>query len=99
MLDYNIGAYGLYNGSVYHCLAPKIEKVVDSVGAGDAFVAAAIYCEARHMPFEELLLRSCFLASMKCGGKLENETSLEVMNSNACLLHVKNNYVSKTLST
>jgi sugar/nucleoside kinase (ribokinase family) len=36
------GSYGYYQGLVYHTPAKRIEKIIDTTGAGDAFVAGFI---------------------------------------------------------
>ncbi|RWS29992.1 ribokinase-like protein [Leptotrombidium deliense] len=51
---------------VYHVPAKKVEKVVDTTGAGDAFVGALAYFLLREpkITFEEKVRRSCFIASV-----------------------------------
>ena len=59
-----LGASGVFTGKGI-VTAPSVETVVDTTGAGDAFVGALSYFSATFpaMPLEEKVRRSCIIAS------------------------------------
>lgn len=59
------GATCLYKGDVTHSSALQDIHVVDSVGAGDTFIAGAIYCMSRGHTLLTTLKFSCEMASRK----------------------------------
>lgn len=61
------GAYGVGpDGEVKHSNAYPAEKVVDTLGAGDTFVAGAIFSLIRGASVEDALIFACRLAGLKC---------------------------------
>jgi ketohexokinase len=62
------GAWGRSaDGAIYHAPAWRPERVVDTLGAGDVFNAAAIDARLRGAAMPELLEAACRLAGVKCG--------------------------------
>lgn len=55
------------DGEVKHSYAYPPEKVMDTLGAGDAFVAGAIYSLINDSSLEDVLNFACKLAGFKCG--------------------------------
>ena len=55
------------DGEVKHSDAYPPEKVVDTLGAGDTFVAGAIYSLMKESSVENALIFGCRLAGLKCG--------------------------------
>ena len=55
------------DGDVKHSDAYPPEKLVDTLGAGDTFVAAAIYSLIKESSVEDALIFACRLAGFKCG--------------------------------
>ncbi|KAI8086398.1 putative PfkB family kinase [Halteromyces radiatus] len=55
----------LENGEIIHASAMPIHQVVDSVGAGDTFIAGIIFCLCRKLNVLTALKFSCELASRK----------------------------------
>ena len=55
------------DGVVKHSDAYPPEKVVDTLGAGDTFVAGAIYSLVKGSSVEDALIFACRLAGFKCG--------------------------------
>ncbi|XP_068711245.1 ketohexokinase-like [Montipora capricornis] len=55
------------NGEVKHSDAFPPKKVIDTLGAGDTFVAGAIYSLLKHPSVEDALNFACKLAGFKCG--------------------------------
>ena len=47
--------------------AYKIEKVVDTLGAGDCFIAAALYYLNKQASLNTVLEKACLIAGRKCG--------------------------------
>ena len=61
-------AYGAGpDGDVKHSDAFPPEKVIDTLGAGDTFVAGAIYSLIKESSVEHALIFACSLAGFKCG--------------------------------
>jgi len=61
------GAYAVdESGDVLFAKAPKPETLVDTVGAGDAFAAAAIVGLSRNWPLDEILQSAVRFASRTC---------------------------------
>ena len=54
------------SGQIFHNKAHQIDKVVDTNGAGDAFVSAFIFGYLKKWNLEKILLFSNFYASQKC---------------------------------
>ncbi|KAA1260701.1 2-dehydro-3-deoxygluconokinase [Rubripirellula obstinata] len=69
------GAYLISDESVIHAPAPKPPKMVDTVGAGDAFAAATIAGLVREVEPHELLHKAVGFASRVCslGGATTND--------------------------
>jgi ketohexokinase len=62
------GAYGLgANDEIFHAPAMPPARVIDTLGAGDTFNAAAIDGAIHKLPMPELLESACKLAGHKCG--------------------------------
>lgn len=55
------------DGEVKHSNAYPPEEVVDSLGAGDTFVAGAIFSLVQGASVEDTLIFACRLAGFKCG--------------------------------
>lgn len=55
------------DGEVKHSDAYPPEKVTDSLGAGDTFIAGAIYSFCKGLSLQDALNFACFLAGVKCG--------------------------------
>jgi len=55
------------DGEVKHSNAYPPEKVVDTLGAGDTFIAGAIYSLIQGSSMEDALNFACRLAGFKCG--------------------------------
>jgi ketohexokinase len=53
-------------GQMHHAPASRLEKVVDTVGAGDVFNAGMIQAMGRRLPLREALEQSVSLAGAKC---------------------------------
>ncbi|XP_046843219.1 ketohexokinase-like [Xenia sp. Carnegie-2017] len=71
------GAVGyICDGELYSSTAYPPVKVVDTLGAGDTFVAGVIYCMNQGMCLKDALEFGCKLAGMKCG--IEGFDSLTV---------------------
>ena len=54
-------------GEVKHSDAYHPKEVIDTLGAGDTFVAGAIYSLIKHSSIEDTLNFACKLAGLKCG--------------------------------
>ena len=54
------------DGGTHHAAAPRLDAVVDSVGAGDVFNAGMIQALSRRLPLREALAESVSLAAAKC---------------------------------
>ena len=52
---------------VKHSNAYPPQKVTDTLGAGDTFIAGAIYSFCKGLPLQDALNFACFLAGVKCG--------------------------------
>jgi ketohexokinase len=62
------GAWGrAADGEIYHAPAWRPERVVDTLGAGDVFNAAAIDARLRGAAMPAVLEAACRLAGVKCG--------------------------------
>ena len=62
------GAYGISrSGSKTHVPAVKPAQVIDTLGAGDTFMAGLIYGKLAGMDFTDALKTACALAGQKCG--------------------------------
>ena len=62
------GAYAIdHNGVVVHCPACPPPRVVDTVGAGDTFIAAYIDARLRELAPGEVLGHASHIAGQKCG--------------------------------
>lgn len=59
------GATCLYKGDVFHSSALAQAQVIDTVGAGDTFIAGVIYCMSRGHTLLTSLKFSCEMASRK----------------------------------
>ena len=55
------------DGDVKHSDAYSPEKVIDTLGAGDTFVAGAIFSLIKESPVGHALIFACSLAVFKCG--------------------------------
>ena len=55
------------DGEVKHSNAYPPEKVVDTLGAGDTFIAGAICSLIQGSSIEDTLIFACRLAGFKCG--------------------------------
>ena len=55
------------DGDVKHSDAYPPEKVIDTLGAGDTFVAGAIYSLIKESSVKDALIFACRLAGFKCG--------------------------------
>lgn len=55
------------NGATYSAKAYPPEKVVDSLGAGDTFIAATIHCLSCGFPLDESIDFGCRIAGAKIG--------------------------------
>lgn len=53
--------------TVYECKSYSPEKVVDTLGAGDTFCAAAIYAMQLKLPMNKVLEFACRIAGAKVG--------------------------------
>ena len=63
-----VGAHGIGpDGVVQHSDAYPPEQVVDSLGAGDTFIAGAIYSLLKGSSLNDTLNLACSLAGFKCG--------------------------------
>ncbi len=61
------GAYAISaSGEVKYCPTPKLETIVDTVGAGDAFAAVAIYGLLHDWNCSEILRRAVKFAAKVC---------------------------------
>lgn len=60
------GAAAWCNGEVLTVAANPPGQVVDTLGAGDTFVAGFLHARARHMPVSYALDFACSLAAAKC---------------------------------
>lgn len=54
-----LGSLVGFKGEVYHAQPPHIEKVVNAVGSGDAYVAGLAAGLVRNLPVEETLTLAC----------------------------------------
>ncbi|KAF1793968.1 Ribokinase-like [Phytophthora cactorum] len=67
-----LGAEGVYflnvPGSVtYHLPTPRLDKVVETIGAGDSFIGASLAgFSCGNVPLENVLKTACEVASAKC---------------------------------
>lgn len=62
------GAYGLAPGAqACHASALMPERVLDTLGAGDTFIAGMIDAGIKELPLQQMLLDACRLAGRKCG--------------------------------
>lgn len=55
------------NNVWYHCDAYAPVKVLDTIGAGDTFIAAVIFCLMNNPSLTDALKFGCELAGRKCG--------------------------------
>lgn len=60
-------AVDIKNGVTYSAKAYPPEKVVDSLGAGDTFIAATIHCLSGGNPLNESIDFGCRIAGAKIG--------------------------------
>ncbi|WP_455376185.1 PfkB family carbohydrate kinase [Kaarinaea lacus] len=63
------GAYALENNQLYFFSAPKLHNVVDTVGAGDTFIAGFIHASLSGDDLPARLKFACEIAAKKCGTK------------------------------
>jgi len=62
------GAWALdRDGRILHAAAPRLESVVDTIGAGDVFNAAMIHALSSGVEAEQALQTAVALASSQCG--------------------------------
>ncbi|UPH46661.1 PfkB family carbohydrate kinase [Methylophaga pinxianii] len=60
------GAYGWHNGEIIYSAAPQLDRVVDSLGAGDTFNAGMIHRLVANRSLNESLQFASQLAARKC---------------------------------
>lgn len=62
------GAYGInHGGDVIHIPAVRPPRVIDTLGAGDTFMAGLIHAKLEGMDFTDSIKVACKLAGQKCG--------------------------------
>ena len=63
-----VGAYGISRaGSKTHVPADKPAQIIDTLGAGDTFMAGLIHGKLAGMNFTDTLNAACTIAGQKCG--------------------------------
>ncbi len=67
------GSVGYYNNEVIEVPAVKVEKVVDTIGAGDGFNAGVLYGITNNWPLEKTLTFANTIGAMVVGVKGDNE--------------------------
>jgi ketohexokinase len=62
------GAYGVFHtGEQQHASPKRIDRVVDTIGAGDTFAAGLIHARLEKRNYADSLKAACELAGKKCG--------------------------------
>lgn len=54
--------------TIVKCGVHKVDKIVDTTGAGDSFIGAMLYGLVSGMPAEKSMLLASFVAATKCSG-------------------------------
>jgi len=60
------GAYALEDQKLFFSAAPKLDNVIDTIGAGDTFIAAFIHAAINGEPLVSRLQHACAIAAKKC---------------------------------
>jgi len=61
------GAWGMSGESIIHIPAYRPERIVDTIGAGDAFNAGLVDGYVNGLDFSEIVTRAVHIAGKKCG--------------------------------
>lgn len=62
------GAFGVFHtGERLHAPAIRVDRVVDTIGAGDTFAAGLIHARLENKNYADSLKTACELAGRKCG--------------------------------